>query len=155
MARTTFASVDEQAYSRAQKLASKAYHAAVQKGENPYLPVLDEILPDQLALTHVDLGLITIPLDRVVGTGTKGRTSAFAVNFMPLLSDGSEFAAKWESLCESVEAQGVNQPVTVLEYLGYYYVIEGNKRVSVMKYLDARDIEADVTRVYPVKNDDP
>jgi basic membrane lipoprotein Med (substrate-binding protein (PBP1-ABC) superfamily) len=54
-----------------------------------------------------------------------------------------------------VEQTGLNQPVTVLEYLGYYYVIEGNKRVSVMKYLDSRDIEADVTRVYPAKHDDP
>ena len=39
--------------------------------------------------------------------------------------------------------------------MGYYYVIEGNKRASVMKYLDARDIEADVTRVYPPRSDDP
>ena len=49
----------------------------------------------------------------------------------------------------------MNQPITVLEYMGYYYVIEGNKRASVMKYLDARDIEADVTRVYPPRSDDP
>ncbi|MBE5807162.1 MAG: BMP family ABC transporter substrate-binding protein [Clostridiales bacterium] len=154
MARTTFASVDEQAYSRAQKLASKAYHAAVQKGENPYLPVLDEILPDQLALTHVDLGLITIPLDRVVGTGTKGRTSAFAVNFMPLLSDGSEFAAKWSNLYHSVIEDGVRDPVKALEYMNKYYILEGNKRISVLKYTGAVMIEAQVTRIIPKRTED-
>jgi basic membrane lipoprotein Med (substrate-binding protein (PBP1-ABC) superfamily) len=98
---------------------------------------------------------MTIPLDRVIGSVSRGRSYAFANGFMPILESGSEFASKWEQLCESVEARGVNQPITVLEYMGYYYVIEGNKRASVMKYLDARDIEADVTRVYPPKSDDP
>jgi hypothetical protein len=39
--------------------------------------------------------------------------------------------------------------------MGWYYVIEGNKRVSVMKSMNAEDIEADVTRVIPEKSDTP
>ena len=54
-----------------------------------------------------------------------------------------------------MESEGVNQPVTALEYMGYYYVIEGNKRVSVMKYLDAASIDGEVTRLLPPKSDDP
>ena len=150
----TFAGVDEVAYTKAHKLAVKACHAALQKGENPYLPVLDEIIPDRLALSHVNLGLITIPLERVVGTGTKGRTSAFACNFMPLLDDTTEFASKWSMLHHSVIEDGVREPIKAYEYMNRYYVLEGNKRISVLKYTGALMIEAQVTRILPKRTEE-
>ena len=142
-------------YSRARREGLRVYQAAIQSNADPYLPVLEDKVPGLSQLSRLSLGIQTIPLDRVVGSVSQGRSYAFAEGFLPILEGGSEFAGKWERLCESVEAEGVNQPVTVLEYLGYYYVIEGNKRVSVMKYRNARDIEADVTRVFPPKSDDP
>ena len=112
-------------------------------------------MPNLSQLSRLSLGVLTIPLNRVIGSVSQGRSYAFSEGFLPILEGGSEFASKWERLCESVELEGVNQPITALEYLGYYYVIEGNKRTSVMKFLNAPDIEADVTRVYPPKSDDP
>ena len=131
------------------------HQAAIHANADPYLPVLEDLEPNLSQLSRLSLGILTIPLDRVVGSVSQGRSYAFANGFLPILESGSEFASKWERLCESVEAEGVNQPITALEYLGYYYVIEGNKRTSVMKFLNAADIEADVTRVYPPKSDDP
>ena len=142
-------------YSKARREGLRVYQAAIQANTDPYLPVLEERVPNLASLSRLSLGIMSVPLDRVKGSVSRGRSYAFAEGFLPILEGGSEFASKWERLCESVEQSGVNQPVTVLEYLGYYYVIEGNKRTSVMKYLDARDIEADVTRVYPPKSDDP
>ena len=142
-------------YSRARREGLRVYHAAIQANADPYLPVLEDLEPNLSQLSRLSLGILTIPLDRVVGSVSQGRSYAFANGFLPILESGSEFASKWERLCESVEAEGVNQPITALEYLGYYYVIEGNKRTSVMKFLNATDIEADVTRVYPSKSDDP
>ena len=142
-------------YGKARREGLRVYQAAIQSNADPYLPVLEERVPTLSSLSRLSLGIMTIPLDRVTGSVSRGRSYAFADGFLPILEGGSEFASKWERLCESVEEFGVSQPITVLEYLGYYYVIEGNKRVSVMKYLDARDIEADVTRVYPAKSDDP
>lgn len=142
-------------YSRARREGLRVYHAAIQANADPYLPVLEDLEPNLSQLSRLSLGILTIPLDRVVGSVSQGRSYAFANGFLPILEGGSEFASKWECLCESVEAEGVNQPITALEYLGYYYVIEGNKRTSVMKFLNATDIEADVTRVYPSKSDDP
>ena len=136
-------------YIRARKQGLKAYHANVQKHISPYLPVLEEIAGHINGLTHVSLGLIQIPLKNVVGTGTKGRTNAFASNFMPILDPNSEFCSKWAHLYDSVVQDGLRQPVRCLEYLNRFYVLEGNKRVSVMKYLDAVSIEAEVTRVIP------
>jgi len=142
-------------YSRARREGLRVYQTAIQANADPYLPVLEDLEPNLSQLSRLSLGILTIPLDRVVGSVSQGRSYAFANGFLPILEGGSEFASKWERLCESVEAEGVNQPITALEYLGYYYVIEGNKRTSVMKFLNATDIEADVTRVYPPKSDDP
>ena len=142
-------------YSKARREGLRVYQNAIQSNTDPYLPVLEERVPALSSLSRLSLGIMTISLDRVIGSVSRGRSYAFANGFMPILEGGSEFSSKWEHLCESVEAKGVNQPITVLEYMGYYYVIEGNKRASVMKYLDARDIEADVTRVYPPMSDDP
>jgi len=142
-------------YSKARREGLRVYQQAIAANTDPYLPVLEERIPNLSSLSRISLGVMSIPLDRIAGSVSRGRSYAFADGFLPILEGGSEFATKWEHLCESVESQGVNQPVSVLEYLGYYYVIEGNKRVSVMKYLGAQDIEADVTRVYPPKSDDP
>ncbi len=142
-------------YGKARRDGLRIYTAAIQANADPYLPVLEKKVPDLAQLTRLPLGVMSIPLSRVVGSVSQGRSFAFTENFLPILDGGSEFAAKWDRLYESVEAEGVSQPITALEYLGYYYVIEGNKRVSVMKAMGARDLEADVTRVYPPRSDDP
>ena len=144
-----------EAYARARKAGLKVYHSRMQRRQSPYLPVLEEIEPGMNALGRVSLGLIQIPLSKVVGTASKGRTNAFAPNFMPILEPGSEFARKWCTLYDGIVAQGLNQPVKVLEYLNQFYLVEGNKRVSVMKFLDSVYIEAEVTRVMPSRTDDP
>ena len=142
-------------YGRARREGLRIYTAALQAHEDPYLPVLEEKVPDLASLSRLSLGIISVPLSRVMGSVSLGRSRAFTKHFLPILEGGSEFAAKWDHLYESVESEGVNQPVTALEYLGYYYIIEGNKRVSVMKAMGAREIEADVTRVYPVNDGSP
>ena len=142
-------------YGKARRDGLRIYSAALQAHEDPYLPVLESKVPELASLSRLSLGVMSIPLSRVLGSVSEGRSKAFTRGFLPILEGGSEFASKWDRLYESVEAEGVNQPVTALEYLGYYYVIEGNKRVSVMKTMEAREIEADVTRVYPVRTEDP
>ena len=142
-------------YGKARRDGLRIYTAALQAHEDPYLPVLEKKVPDLASLSRLSLGVISVPLSRVMGSVSEGRSKAFTKNFLPILEGGSEFAAKWDRLYESVESEGVRQPVTALEYLGYYYVIEGNKRVSVMKAMGARDIEADVTRVIPPRTEDP
>lgn len=144
--------MSEDAYVRARKLALKVYHARLQQGKNPCLAVLAEVEDQLNALARQSLGLVQVPIAKIVGTASKGRTNAFAANFMPLLDQGSEFSVKWSTLYDSVVEDGLRQPVKAFEYLNQYYIVEGNKRVSVMKYLDAVSIEADVTRVLPGKD---
>lgn len=147
--------MDYRNYLKARKEGLRAYTQAVQSNKDPYLPTLEDRVENLNQLERVELGVISIALDDAVGTVTQGRSYAFANNFMPILEAETEFANKWAVLYESVEEIGVSQSVQALEYMGQYYLKEGNKRVSVMKSMGAEYIEADVTRVMPAKSDDP
>lgn len=140
-------------YAKARKLAQKAYRTSLLKGSYPYLQVLDEILSFTKTSSEVDLGLVEIPLDQIAGTKTAGRTQAFAGNFMPLLPEDSEFASKWSSLYHSHLEEGIRDPIKACEFMNRFYVIEGNKRVSVLKYSGAVSVSGQVTRILPEKND--
>ena len=141
-------------YSGALRLGKRQYQESVQKGEYPYLPVLDDILSYTDIVSEVSLGVMDIPLDKIIGTRTEGRTRAFARNFMPLLPEKSEFAAKWASLYDHQIEEGIHDPIVAYEFMNQFYVQEGNKRVSVMKYVGAYSISGSVTRLLPKKTDD-
>lgn len=140
-------------YAKARKSAQKAYRTSLLKGSYPYLQVLDEILSFTKTTSEVDLGLVEIPLDQIAGTKTAGRTQAFASNFMPLLPEDSEFASKWSSLYHAHLEEGIRDPIKACEFMNRFYVIEGNKRVSVLKYSGAVSIPGQVTRILPERND--
>lgn len=141
-------------YNKAYKAGKKEYQSRLMKGELPTLEVLDEILPPRGSYSEVPLGLIQIPIDQIVGTKTGGRSSAFAANFMPIIRDNSEFAMKWASLCASHENEGIREPIKAYEYMNKFYVEEGNKRVSVLKYFEAVSVPGTVTRILPPKTNE-
>lgn len=142
-------------YVHAQKRAQRDYREKMAAGQYPYLPVLDDILENARVENQLPIGTVEIPLALVVGTKTAGRTAAFASNFLPLLSPKTEFASKWVSLCQAHVDEGIRDPIRCFEYLGRFYVQEGNKRVSVLKYFNADSITANVTRVMPQYSDSP
>ena len=139
-------------YKKARKAGIKAFREAGGKGRYPYLTSLDEILLHTKTAGTEDLGVCEIPLSRVTGTKTASRSESFAWNFMPLLREKTEFSGKWERLYEAQMEEGIREPVKVYEYMHHFYVREGNKRVSVMKYVGAVKITADVTRIFPKRD---
>ena len=143
-----------QDYEKAYKLGKRDYQQRMSRGEKPTLQVLDDILPSKGTYSEVSLGLVQIPIDRIVGTKTNGRSNAFAGNFMPILEKKTEFAQKWINLSTYQETQGINDPIKAYEYMNKFYVEEGNKRVSVMKYFGAVSIPGTVIRLIPKQNSD-
>ena len=141
-------------YQEALKLGKREQKNCLAQGHSPYLPVLDEILTHQEIQTEQPLGLINIPLEFVVGTSTRGRTCSFAANFMPILEQGTEFSAKWSNLADAQVEEGIREPIIAYEFMNRYYVVEGNKRVSVLKFFKADSIAAMVTRKIPKLTDD-
>ncbi len=142
-------------FQQANKLAAKYYKNAVNRGAYPYLPVLEDLLRENQSAGRINIGLVDIPAELIIGTNDAGRREAFAGNFMPLLEKSTEFGEKWITLCEAhLSDEGIRDPIRCYEYLGYFYVVEGNKRASVLKSYDAPTIPGVVCRVLPVYSDD-
>jgi len=145
-----------QEYAHALRMGQKEHKELVQQGKPPFPAVLDEILGTGAVEQTVDVGILEIPTERIVGTKTAGRITAFTASFLPLLSPESEFAHKWVNLCcAHLSDEGIRDPIVCYEYLGNFYVQEGNKRVSVLRYFGAPKIPGHVYRILPQASDAP
>lgn len=139
-------------YLTAKKMAVKAYNASISRGKSGYLPFLEGLLKNTEIISEVDIGIVDVPLRKVIGTYTYSRSISFAPNFMPLMDDHTEFAHKWVNLCAIHEGEGLRDPIIVYEYLNWFYVVEGNKRVSILKYFGVHSFPAKITRLVPKRD---
>ncbi len=142
-------------YRKACKRGRREVADAVAHGRYPYLPALDDILGDDRGAGELPVGVREIPMELVVGTKTRGRSNVFSSSFLPIAGEGTEFATKWSRLYDAQTSEGIRDPIVVYEYLQRFYVQEGNKRVSVLRSLDAPTVMASITRVMPRPSDDP
>ena len=141
-------------YAKALKAGKREMAARIAKKEDPYLAVLDAIPEAANSVMEYSLGLVQIPMDKIVGTKTEGRSRAFAANFMPIMEEDTEFAMKWIELYASHLAEGIREPIKAYEYMNKFYVLEGNKRVSILKYCDAVSVPGTVMRIVPQRTED-
>ena len=124
------------------------FHDRVRQ-RDPYLKILDSIV-DESTCSKEPLGLIDVPSHLIIGTLTRSRSVSFSSDFMPLLNEKSEFAHKWISVCRHhLSDQGISEAPDAYEYMGRFYIEEGNKRVSVLKSYGAPYIPLNVTRLLP------
>lgn len=145
-----------EAFRAAHKKAWKTYREDAEHGRWPYPQVLDDILEGKSVAGRIELGVMNVPSERIVGTVSAGRRSVFARDFMPLAEQNTEFGAKWITLCDAhLSDEGIRDPIRCYEYFGDFYVQEGNKRLSVLRYFDAPTVPASVLRVVPAFSDDP
>lgn len=143
-------------YARALKQGQREVAELAARGRATSPAVLDELLPENNADVVQDLGVIEIPSERIIGTKSAGRIAAFSPSFRPLLDPQSEFANKWAYLCVAHLGEvGIREPITCFEYLGNFYVQEGNKRVSVLRYFGSPRIPATVSRIVPPMDGTP
>ena len=143
-------------YTAALRLGQKEYKEMLAAGKSAHPAVLDELLDDSAANVVQDIGLVEIPAERIVGTRSAGRITTFSASFLPLAKPNSEFALKWVNLCQAHLGEvGIRDPISCYEYLGNFYVEEGNKRVSVLRYFGAPRVSGMVKRILPQRSEDP
>ena len=148
--------IAKEEYAAALSRGKKEYKERTAAGLSPYPLVLDEILEDQTGHAIQEVGLVEIPANRIVGVKSSGRITAFTASFRPLLSVDTEFGTKWCALCsDHLSDTGIREPILCYEYLGNFYVQEGNKRVSVLRHFDAARIPGTVRRVLPQPGSSP
>ncbi|MBU3158238.1 BMP family ABC transporter substrate-binding protein [Clostridium frigoris] len=146
-----FSSVDE--YKKANKLAKAKYSIDILKRSSGHISSLDSVLKKIDIVAEIPLGLKNIPLKKIVGTYFYTRSRDFATNYLPLASITSEFSMKWQAVYAYHIKDGINDPIKIYEYMNEFYVMEGNKRVSVLKYVDAYSIDGEVTRLVPKRDE--
>ena len=146
-----FSSVEE--YRKASKLAKVNYYTDKSRGNSGNITSLDNIMKRVDIVAELPLGIKSIPLKKIIGTYFYTRSRDFAMNFLPLASEDSEFSMKWQAVYAHHINDGITDPVKIYEYMNEFYVMEGNKRVSVLKYVDAYSIEGEVTRLVPKKDE--
>lgn len=141
-------------YEKALKAGKRDVLIRSATGKYPYLPALDDTLKRTDIAGEIPLGIVQIPTDQIVGTKCGDRSNAFAANFMPILDMHSEFARKWIALCDSHMHEGIREPIIAYEYMNRFYVQEGNKRVSVLKFFGAVSIPGTVIRLLPQRTEE-
>ncbi len=140
-------------YLYAHKLAKRNARKRARERKPINLEVLDDIV-NVYDCSSIHIGRIEVPADLIVGTKTANRAISFSSDFMPLMKDKSEFAYKWQQVCRyHLSETGITDPPVAYEYLGKFYVTEGNKRVSVLKSYGAVLITLDVTRLLPKRSE--
>ena len=143
-------------YLLAQRTGMRELRERTAAGESGYPLVLDQIFPESKWEACVNVGVVEIPIRLVVGTKSAGRIHALSAGFAPLLDQGTEFAEKWTDLCQiHLGSTGIRDPIVCYEYLGRFYIQEGNKRLSVLKHFGAAGISAQVYRVMPPRSEEP
>ena len=143
-------------YQAALKQGLKEQKEYLSRGETPYPPILDELLEGVSVGATRLMGDAEIPVERFVGMKSAGRTTAFSPSFLPLLPEGSEFHSKWVRLCaDHLSDVGIRDPLLSYEYLGNFYVQEGNKRLSVLKFNGSPRINTTFYRIMPEVSDEP
>lgn len=140
-------------YARALKAGQKEYKVFLSRQEDPWLDALESRIPTGGIAGEEDLGLQSIPMELIAGTRNTARRDCFSPTFLPLLDENSEFAGKWAALAEAHLAEGIREPIKAVEYMNRYYVIEGHKRVSVLRYFDCPTVTGTVVRMIPVQTD--
>lgn len=85
-------------------------------------------------------GVQDIPVNKIIGT--ENRANDFSKGFYPIKR---EMRSRWTTIRNLLLAQKISDAITVFEYGGYYFVRDGNHRVSVAKTNDIDFLNADVT----------
>lgn len=140
-------------YARALKLGQKEYKACISRQTDPWLCALESQIAAGGTAGEEELGLQSIPMELIAGTRNTARRDCFSPTFLPLLEENSEFAAKWGALAQAHLAEGIREPIKAVEYKNRYYVVEGHKRVSVLRFFDCPTVAGTVIRVHPAPSD--
>ena len=118
--------------------------------KHPFLPDLRDLLDTDKSNTE-PLGILEIPVSKIIGIASICGKCSYTADFLPVDPPASPFAKTWCSIYMDYLNEKEIAPITCYEYLGQFYVIDGKKRVSIMKCNHARVIKANVIRILPAE----
>ena len=142
-------------YANVHTQARKVVNDYQKMSADPYLNDMDNEVDDSMITQKVDLGILEIPVRQIVGVASTYPDMEYTHDFKPLAQTNSEFAESWCQLyLEYLSDRGLTEPIECIEYLGRFYVVDGKKRVSVLKAHGELRVNAHVTRWVPERSSD-
>lgn len=131
-------------YSNSARLRSffKSIHSKLTK-EDDCLPSLNEIVDLTKAKNECYIGVKEIPVENIIGS--EGRYDDFNKDFFP---KKASLKGRWSAINDIVEQNKPLPPISVFKIDEYYFVRDGNHRVSVAKSRNQLYIDAEVTEYY-------
>lgn len=150
-----FAREVHEIYQQAYALATASLTKAKKKG-TPLCPVaLNTLMEENMISYRRDLGVIDIPTTLIVGVAEATEKSAlYTKDFFPVSDPNSEFADQWRDIyLQYSSGNCLLGHILCYEYLGKFYVVDGMKRVSVVKFSKTPTIKSQVVRIMPIRTD--
>ena len=124
----------------------KAYRFGFKRRDN-FLLSLHDLTKTVKPRSESYRGVQEVRVERIIGT--EDRAEDFAVSFLPLRAD---MGTRWTKVRDLLLEDRISEAIKVIEYGGYFFVRDGNHRVSVAKTHGIEYLDADVTRFgLPVK----
>lgn len=133
-------------YRRAYALAQKNLQDKKKQRLAVCPAVLSTLLDEKMVSYRLDLGVVEIPTNLIIGvSGETEETLLYTSGFLPVSVPNSPFADVWRMLYKTFHADNkFAEEIDCYEYLGRFYVFDGLKRVSVVKYLGTPTVAAHV-----------
>ena len=110
--------------------------------KNPDLLSLYEVTSIIKPKKETYLGMKTIEIDKIIGS--EGRYRDFSAAFLP---KREMLRARWTSIDQARLTDVVLPPISVFALGGYYFVRDGNHRVSVARSMGVEFIDAEVVEL--------
>lgn len=118
-------------------------------GKTEELKSFREVQEETKAFNNSYLGIRKVPIEQIVGS--VGKIEDFDKNFIPR---NKIVKTRWCNIYKEMVSSGNLPPVQLYKVKDEYFAYDGNHRISVAKYLNAKFTEAEVTEFFP-STDDP
>ena len=142
-------------YANVYTQAQKTVESFQKESANPYQMNMENEVDDGAIAQKVDLGVLEIPVRQIVGVASTDPDMEYTFDFKPLARTDSDFAELWCQLYLGyLSDRGLTEPIVCIEYLGRFYVVDGRKRVSVLKAHGEGRVQAHVIRWIPERSND-
>lgn len=116
------------------------------RGSGP-LPNLFEVRPEARDAPLRELGVLTVPVDEIVGTAVEGPAQR-GRDFRPLRPFRStNWVGRWQRILAATQRLESLPPIDVLKTSDGYWVTDGHNRVAAARTVGQLEIDAAVLRV--------
>ena len=142
-------------YNAAYRHAKRRMKESGEFGTEMYPKDLSSLLDEKAIAESVDVGVIDIPVDQIVGVADCVEEARYTAGFLPVSPTKSGYAEHWRELYVNyMEDKKFLSRLYCYEYLGKFYVVDGKKRVSILKSLGVSMTPAYVKRILPIASEE-